>query len=431
MTFPRTPDVLVLGAGIAGLAAARTLAEAGLQVTLVEARPRVGGRILTRRVHGHAIELGAEFVHGNPPDLLQLVREAGLTLRTRTGAHLTSDGTRLHPEADIDRDEAFAPLEHLKSFTGPDLSFTEYLDQQDIRGELRSTAISYVEGFNAADSTLASAAALGRQQQVEDSSGGAAGHHIVGGYDQLPEFLATRLRSLGATLLLDTPVTHIDWQPGRITLHTPAGPLQAPRAILTLPLGILQSGSVPMLPAPTPVLQAISSLCMGPVCRFTLIFRRPFWQHVEPQPDMQHLSFLFSPPSPLAPSVWWTTHPEPTPTLTGWVGGPRAVPFLTHPPDTLARNACTSLAHLFQLPPAVVWEQLLSCEIHDWTADPCSRGAYSYVRTGGLAPSHQLATPVQNTLFFAGEHTDLSGNWGTVHGALGSGLRAASQVLGR
>src|ERR1700733_7065810 len=89
-----THDVVVVGAGMAGLTTARSLAEAGLKVLVVEANDRIGGRILTRHVGDDAIELGAEFIHGRPPELWALIKEAGLETYRREGTQICfEDGT--------------------------------------------------------------------------------------------------------------------------------------------------------------------------------------------------------------------------------------------------------------------------------------------------------------------------------------------------
>lgn len=412
---------------MAGLACARALAEHGLRVTVVEAQQRVGGRILTHRIGGHPIELGAEFIHGRPPELLALIAEAGCTLYERSGQQMRFEDGRLHPQTDSDRSSTFDPLEQLTTYGGDDLSFTDYLDHQNFDEETRQSSISYVEGFNAADATQASALALGLQQRAEDTNDGDRVFRLREGYDRLPEYLASRLQKLGADLRLGCPVSAVRWSPGEIELDSAQGTLRAPRCVITLPLGVLQTRTVLFHPEPACLASATQALRMGEVCRFTLLFRRAFWQHLEPQPEMQHLSFLFA--FEHSPAVWWTTHPEPSPTLTGWVGGPHSAALLAQPDTTLARNACNTLATLFSLEPAWVWEQLLSFHRHNWTADPHSRGAYSYVAVNGLPTSAALSQPVENTLFFAGEHTDTTGHWGTVHAALRSGLRAANQTL--
>src|SRR5271168_1922510 len=128
MANPINNDVVVVGAGMAGLTAARTLAEAGLKVLVVEAQDRIGGRIWTRHIGDEAIELGAEFIHGRPPELWALIEEAGLETYERDGAQLCFEDGALS-DCGHEMDEIFAPLEKLKTFDGPDLSFAEYLDR--------------------------------------------------------------------------------------------------------------------------------------------------------------------------------------------------------------------------------------------------------------------------------------------------------------
>ena len=191
-------DVVIIGAGMAGLAAARALAEAGRRVTVLEATERVGGRIRTVREGAEVIELGAEFVHGRPPELWALIEEAGLSTYERTGDFLELADGALMPRED-DEDEA---LEDLKDFTGPDCTFVEYLDRVRLEPWQREAEIAYVEGFNAADAQVASALALGRQQAAEDAIEGDRVWRIREGYDRLPEFLAERAQAAGATILI-------------------------------------------------------------------------------------------------------------------------------------------------------------------------------------------------------------------------------------
>jgi len=96
---------------------------------------------------------------------------------------------------------------------------------------------------------------------------------------------------------------------------------------------------------------------------------------------------------------------------------------------TLGDKACTTLARIFGLRKQKIHGLLKGCYTHDWQHDRFSLGAYSYVATGGLDASRKMTEPVADTLFFAGEHTDITGHWGTVHAAMRSGLRAAEQVL--
>ena len=215
--------------------------------------------------------------------------------------------------------------------------------------------------------------------------------------------------------------------------------LQAKRAIITVPLGVLQTGTLGFSPQPTAMLSQAARLRMGTVIRVTLVFRSRFWRdddlllaQSELAADLRFLSFLFTPK--LVPATWWTAMPEQFRVITGWVGGPRAESWQNRltksgSRDLLLTESLRALATAFGLPEESLRRELTSWHSHDWSADEHSRGAYSYAPAGALDASDKMSVPVDGTLYFAGEHTDTTGHWGTVHGALRSGLRAARQVL--
>jgi monoamine oxidase len=151
-----------------------------------------------------------------------------------------------------------------------------------------------------------------------------------------------------------------------------------------------------------------------------LIFREPFWKATMP-----NMRFLFTDNG--TPATYWTQHPSDVPMLIGWLGGPKADAIAD--PGQLPAQVLRSLERTFSLPPQSLDAQLRSSYMHDWQNDPHTLGAYSYAPAGALECSAAMTEPVDNTLYFAGEHTDITGHWGTVHGALRSGLRAAQQAL--
>jgi monoamine oxidase len=426
MTDRTHHDVVVVGAGMAGLTAARTLAEAGLKVLVVEAQDRIGGRIWTRHVGDEAIELGAEFIHGRPPELWALIEEAGLETYERGGARVCFEDGVLN-ECGADIDDVFGPLEKLKDFSGPDMSFAEYLDHEQTPMEDRSGIIGYVEGFNAANHREVSAASLGAQQKAEDADGSDHNYRLRGGYDQLPRYLFERITEFGGKVLTGTPVKEIRWEEGLVEIVSDLWSFRAPHAVITLPLAVLQQGKVNIFPRPHQVLEASKRMRMGQARRFTLLFGERFWDGLPAQPALSELSFLFA--FTEMPPVWWTAHPEASHTITGWAGGPRSAALTGLDAKTLSDKACTTLARIFGLRRQRIQGLLKGCYTHDWQLDRFSLGAYSYVATHGLAASQQMTEPVANTLFFAGEHTDITGHWGTVHAAMRSGLRAAEQIL--
>ena len=423
-------DVLVLGAGLAGLSAARAVAEAGHRVLLLEARERAGGRILSLATeHGVTVELGAEFVHGRAPELWKLIDECGAGTVERGGATLREliDG-KLTEDEDTETGDLFDPLEHLADIKD-DLPFAEWLRNSEVPQHEQAALLGYVEGFNAADANRISARALGVQQKAEDEIEGDRLWHLRGGYAQLTDFLLNRLQQLGVVIRFDCVVESIRWEIDDVRVQTSGAVFRAPKCIIALPLRVLQS-SIAFDPEPRAIMAA-RRLAMGNAARFTMIFRDRWWESSPLlYPDaLRDLSFLFTPHR--LPPVWWTTHPEKQklPTLTGWAGGPRAANIGARTPEELGREACAQLAAVFQSPQERVAGALLATYMHSWAADPFSRGAYSYVPAGALDAPAIMSQPQAATLFFAGEHTDTSGHWGTVHAGLRSGLRASSQVL--
>jgi monoamine oxidase len=142
---------------------------------------------------------------------------------------------------------------------------------------------------------------------------------------------------------------------------------------------------------------------------------------------MERLSFLFSDDEVMP--TWWTSYPLLTPTLTGWVGGPRATKLARQSDEAIAGQALDALARVLHVRRGILEARLEAWHLHNWSVDPYACGAYSYVRVGGMDAPVQLGVPVADTLFFAGEATSTDGHTGLVHGALATGARAAREVI--
>lgn len=405
-------SVLVIGAGAAGLAAAHELCKAGREVTILEARDRIGGRILT--VHDPrasvAMELGAEFVHGKPPEIWNLIRTHGLHATEVAGEHVCwNEG---HPEECAD---SFPLLSRLPDYADPDRSFSAFLDLYPAPPEQKQQAKGYVEGFNAAFAERISIQSVWKDEQAADAIEGDQAFRLLEGYDHVPQLLLPP----NAALHLNTPVTEIRWKKGRVEAVANGRTFTAEQAVITLPLPHLQQCLVQFDPEPKAVLEAARKLEMGQVTRVTFLFRTPFWEN---RKELRNLSFLLS--SDPAMPTWWTLLKNPAPVLTGWAAGPRFRPNFS------PVEALNTLARIWELEMSFLQSELVAAHHHDWQADPWSLGAYSYVPVGAMDARTVLATPVENTLFFAGEATETEGHSATVHGAIATGYRAAGQILG-
>jgi monoamine oxidase len=193
----------------------------------------------------------------------------------------------------------------------------------------------------------------------------------------------------------------------------------APRAIITLPLGVLQSGAVRFTPELKQKEQALKLLASGPVVKAALRFPTAFWEKRH-----RDVAFFHSPRG--AFPTFWTPLPARVPVLIAWAGGPKAERLAGRDTALLVRAALASLKDIFGR-----HDELDAVYLHDWQSDEYAHGAYSYVMVGGEGARESLAAPLQNSLYFAGEATDAEGEAGTVAGALQSGLRAAREILGR
>jgi monoamine oxidase len=428
-------DVIVIGAGAAGLAAARRLSAAGLRVTVLEARDRVGGRVRTLREPGWPVrvELGAEFIHGEPAETWEAVYAAGLAAYEITEEHLYAAGGPPRP-GDFGGvwGEVFG---RLARYDGPDLSFADFLTRHcpDVPPETKEQATGYVEGFNAADKGAVSALWLRETEAALGQDAGGASYRVHDGYDRVIDWLRAGLDPATTSLHLNTAVTAVRWRPGRVEVEAasgrgdPPGPLVAGRAIVTLPLGVLQAppgslGSVRFEPDLADKRDAWGRLRMGPVVKLVLRFKEAFWEGA----GLRGLSFLHTPSGPF--QTWWTTRPMRTAVLTGWAGGPAALRLGGRQEEAVLGDALDFLAVTFSLGRRRLAGLLVAHHLCDWQADPFSRGAYAHVPVGGLGAPGQLADPVAGTLYFAGEatHRRLTG---TVAGALASGYRAADELL--
>lgn len=432
-------DAIVVGAGAAGLAAARTLSNAGRRVAVLEARPRIGGRILT--VHDREwplpVELGAEFLHGEAKATREIADRAGLAVVETSDAHAWAERGRIRPMGDV----WFRLAKALRRVgeRGADVSLAASLARGRMPGPTRALARLFVEGYHAAHTDRISARSLASSQ--EDLDEPQRQYRLADGYSGIVEWLRAGLDPDRAPVRTACIVEEVRWRRGAVEVayRSAAGSktqvLHAPHAVITLPLGVLkaregEAGAVRFDPVPAVLKHVRDRLEVGQVVKLVLRFREPFWD----RPDWlgrraaRGVGFDFLHDRASDFPTWWLARPWQAPIMTAWAGGPRADALAGLDETALVDRALRGLSRMLGLRRAGLDGLLESWLTHDWRRDPWSRGAYSYVGVGGLPAQRALGRPVAGTLFFAGETTETD-EMGTVAGALASGRRAARRIL--
>jgi monoamine oxidase len=419
-------DVAVIGAGMAGLSAARALAEAGKSVLVLEANDRIGGRVLTVSTPRSPlrVELGAEFVHGEPKPTLDLCREAGIELLPIADRHFDKRGREL-----VEAMNPWQPFERVLSELdeeSPDVTAAAFLEQHAIDAQTAERFRQLVEGFEAAP-----LAEVGIRSLAADASALATNDRqfrVKGGYARLAEYQRARAEQRGARLRLEAPVEQVIWRDGGpVTLHLETGgvPLAARACVVAVPLGVLQAEGRAARPHFEPDVlpwrAQLKRLGVGHACR--VVFEFAAGRGIEGAP---HSAFIHHPLTLF--ETFWSEERDGRTLWTTWAGGPKAEELARESAAQRERLALGALAMLFDLPEATLAAQLQAVHHHDFSSDPRARGAYSFCRPDGANASQSLSAPLGNTLFLAGEATDHEYP-GTVAGAIASGRRAAAQVL--
>lgn len=405
--------VVVIGAGVAGLAAARRLRAGGIRVTLIEAAPRPGGRVWTRRIGGEPFDLGASWLHEAPRNPLVAMAGPGEMLaprEERTAARLSIEGRPARPAEQAAWVAARRRLDRLAAGlpTGPDRSLAAALAASAHDPWLRLAA--WWEGaiIAAADPDLLGLADW-RRNRLE-------------GPDRVPRagLGAHVLRHLATATITGVPALRVRWDGPGVRVETPRGTIGAACAIITVGTGPLAAGRPAFTPSlPLPVQAAIHALPMGLLTK--ILFPRPPAPALGLTPGRETRILDRSSPVSLI------AFPSGRRQLVGFVGGraawalaadPRAAAALTR--EAVSRALGTRAAQ--RLPTALVT---------GWGTDPLTLGSYAYAPPGAAEQRAALAAAFPGKrLLFAGEAGREDGLAGTAGGAFLAGVAAADRLLG-
>ena len=443
-------DAIVIGAGAAGLAAARALSGAGKRVCVLEARDRICGRVFSQQVRGlpSPIELGAEFIHGENASTFSIVDAASLAAVELPDDHWWSRDGRWERVRDFwgDIDRVRAKIRTPRR----DVSFADFLkSRRDLSPRVRQLARSFVEGYHASHADRISAAALRTADgEQEEGGGGNRQFRLAGGQHDLIAWLRAGLDPDRVDVRLGSVVTLVEWSRGAVRVECRSAAtdaverMRASALVVTIPIGVWkaprdQEGAIRFEPPLRDKERAIEKIEPGHVVKIAFHFRERFWDDPAflseqlPAPlrkkttavNFLHTDDRFMP-------TWWTSAPLRSPILTGWAGGHAADALLAEGAGAMVDRAIDALGSAWCIPRKRVEGLLTATYTHDWQRDPFSRCAYSYAAVGGQHAYAALAAPIQRTLFFAGEATS-GDETGTVAGAIESGRRAARQIIGR
>ena len=415
-------EVIVVGAGIAGLGAARSLADQGAKVTVLEAKPRIGGRLYTDFSMGAPFEYGAGWIHGPSPD--NPTKQLADAVNAQT---IVTDNDNMIVFDDEGEELDDEELEEI------DEDWSDILEKVDEELELRDTrslrqAVSDLfpsalndEGLVWALSAYTEFATGGPIENLsavlhdDDDAFDLPDVVVTTGYDKILGPLAE-----GLDIRLSTNVQTIEYGEDGATVYTDQGDFEADYVVCSLPLGVLKAGTVTFdPPLPSDYRKNIEKIGFGSVTKIAFKFEQPFWDV-----ETQYFGIMTEPKGRWN---YWMSYRTVSPEniFLGLSVGAYAPLADQMSDEEMKADALEVLRDVWE---DAVGEPTEMLATH-WYTDPASLGAYAFA-TPGCRPSQydDLAEPIEDRLLLCGEHT-IFDYAATTHGAYMSGLRAAELII--
>jgi len=416
--------IIIIGCGIAGLVACKQLVAQGAKVIVLEARDRPGGRIQTIQGEIARIESGAEFIHGELPLTMKILSNYNI------GFHeIEGDMVRIENDK-AKRTSTF--VDHwgklMKSMKrlDDDMPFAEFLSKNfddPIYEELRHSATRFAEGFDLADTRTASTLALYHEWEGDDDE---PQFRIDEGYGALVDALVKDCLNQGASIEFSAIVNRVEWERGKVKVFTTRGTsYSGSKVLITVPIGVLQSSiqhpaHINFIPAIPHTTQS-HNIGFGNVVKVVLECAEPFWHE-----RSKKASFFFT--DEVIPT-WWTQLPRKETVLTGWLGGSGARAHASKSDHALAEISYESLAEIFEMTQSQVESAISKTHIFNWSRDPFSLGGYSFSTIQSGEARKLMNTPIEDTIYFAGEALYEGTGGGTVEAAISSSMTASGLIL--
>lgn len=402
-------DTVVIGAGAAGTAAARRLADAGVEVMLVEARNRLGGRGWTvADPVGGALDLGCGWLHSadeNPWTEIAAAQGHAIDrtppawVRPIPAINLTAD----EQSAFRQENEAFhARMQHAADGADPDAVAADSLSPGSRWNGLLDAISSYVSGDELERVSV-------RDLCAYHDSG--ENWRVAAGYGAV---IAAHARNVAVTL--DCPVRRIDHSGRRLRIETAKGDIEADRAVVTVSSALLAAEAIRFTPALPQKVEAAHGLPLGIADKLFLAF--------DPDHPFEADSRVFG-RTDRAGTGAYHLRPFGRPVIEGYFGGSQAAALEREGPEAFFAFARDELRALYGDDLA---RSLRPLQTHGWASDPFARGSYSYALPGRRGDRAVLAAPVDGRLFFAGEACSAH-DFSTAHGAFRTGVAAAEAIL--